>query len=80
MIAHFHIAADFQAFAAAASTVLAAIGQRDAVRDACSQNGLIGLGCELAATGFNGDLIAHGCGEKEIKRMLAPCCGRNGVF
>ena len=80
MRAHFHFAADFQAFAAAASAVLAAIGQGDAVADARGQNGLIGLGGELAATGFNGDLIAHGCGEKEIKRMLAPCCGRNGVF
>jgi hypothetical protein len=36
------------------------------VADASGQNGLIGFGAKLAATGFNGDGIAHGgaVGEK----------------
>ena len=59
VFAQSHFTADFFAFAAAASAVLAAIGQRNVLRNARLQDGLIGGHFKTAAARLDGDFVTH---------------------
>jgi hypothetical protein len=54
-----HTARDFFAFARATSAVFAAVGQANALSNACSQQGFVGIGREAAAAGLHRNLKAH---------------------
>ena len=59
VLAMHHRTGDFFALARSAGPILAPVGQTDALTQAGSQQGFIGLGVKLAPTGLHADLETH---------------------
>jgi hypothetical protein len=59
VLAHDQLTADFFAFARPAGTVFATIGQANALAQTGAEQGLVGLGREMAAAGLDRDAETH---------------------
>ena len=72
-----YAAAEYFAFAGATGPVFAAVGQTNALGNACCQNGLVGVDAEAAATGLYGNGKRHGTGF--LKQNAVTICCRPAV-